>query len=226
MLLKGQEIHPALLVIDVQNCFVSEGGSYDILGINISDYNRALPNIRNMIDLCRDKEVPVFYMMAVREPSGVDLLTKTHKFLPKPREERINSAPISVKGTWDADIIDSIKKSIDTSSPNVIIKRRDSAFFGTDLDKKLRDLKIDTVFICGVDTSICVETSLRDAFNLGYDVILVSDATASMDARRYKCTLEDVQNFFGLVLDSKSLLKEIGQQVPEKDYYYHHLYEK
>ncbi|WP_158384886.1 cysteine hydrolase family protein [Candidatus Nitrososphaera evergladensis] len=212
------------MVIDVQNCFMSEGGSYDILGINISDYNRVLPNICSMVSLCRDKGIPIFYMMAVREPSGVDLLTKTHKFLPKPREERIESAPICVKGTWDADIIDSIKKSVDTSSPNVIIKRRDSAFFGTELDKKLCDLKVDTVIICGVDTSICVETSLRDAFNLGYDVVLVSDATASMDAKRYECTLEDVRNFFGLVLDSKSLLKEVGQQVPEKDYY--HLYRK
>lgn len=92
-------------------------------------------------------------MMAVKESSGVDLLTKTHKFLLRSREERIDIMPICVRGTLDADVIDSIK-SPDASS--IIIKRRDSAFFGANLDIGLRKLIVDRIIICGVDTSICV----------------------------------------------------------------------
>jgi ureidoacrylate peracid hydrolase len=206
MLFKGQEIRPALLLIDMQNCFVSKGGSYDTLCIDTSYYLKALPNVLTLARKCREHGIPMFYTLAVREASGIDLLTRTHKFLPKSREERIESTPICVRGTWDADLIAEIKPD-DLS--NVITKRRDSSFYGTNLDKKLKEAKADTLILCGVDTSICVETSLRDAFNLGYDVILISDATASMDARRYECTLDDVRRFFGLVIDTNEFLSEL-----------------
>jgi ureidoacrylate peracid hydrolase len=54
----------------------------------------------------------------------------------------------------------------------------------------------------GIDTSICVETSLRDGFNIGYDVAIISDATASGDKRHYETTLERVKDYYGLVMDS------------------------
>jgi ureidoacrylate peracid hydrolase len=153
MMFKGQEIYPALLAIDVQNCFVSKGSSYDTLGKDISCYRQMLPNIRRIVNASKLDRIPIFHMMAVKESSGVGLLTKTHKFLLRFRDERIDTMPICVRGTLDADIIDSIK-SPDASS--IIIKRRDSAFFGADLDIGLRKLIVDRIIICGVDTSICV----------------------------------------------------------------------
>ena len=51
----------------------------------------------------------------------------------------------------------------------------------------------------GIDTSICVETSLR-GFNIGYDVALISDATASGIKEHYKTTLERVRDYYGLVM--------------------------
>ncbi|CAN5767118.1 hypothetical protein BH23THE1_BH23THE1_15540 [soil metagenome] len=63
---------------------------------------------------------------------------------------------------------------------------------------------------CGIDTSICVETSLREAFNIGYDVILVSDSTASGNKRHYETTLERVRDYYGLVLDTKRFYKLIN----------------
>src|SRR5919198_5782331 len=94
MKIQNYEVNPALLVIDMQNGFAAKGGSYDDLGIEISFYRQV---------------VPIFYTQAVREPSGIDLLTKTHKILPKAREERIRKRPICISGTWDASIIDEIK---------------------------------------------------------------------------------------------------------------------
>src|SRR5512133_2013408 len=125
MKLKGYEINPALIVIDVQNGFVSKGGSYDLLGIETSHYREAVPKIRDLIIICRNAGIPVFYTQAVREPSGIDLLTKTHKILPKSREERIKKKPICIRGTWDASIIDEIKPA---NMDHIVIKRRDSAF--------------------------------------------------------------------------------------------------
>src|SRR3712207_6770451 len=104
--IQGHNVNPALLVIDVQNGFVSKGGSYDLLGMEIFNYREVIPKIRDLINLCKNFSIPIFYTQAVRESSGIDLLTRSHKILPKSREERIKKKPICVKETWDAEIVD------------------------------------------------------------------------------------------------------------------------
>jgi ureidoacrylate peracid hydrolase len=199
---ENSTLRPVLLVIDVQNGFVSKGGSYDKLGMNISNYRAVVPKIRELIDLCRDVGIPIFYTEAVREPSGIDLLTRVHMILPKSREERIKKVPICVRGTWDAQTIDELKP---TDADHVIIKRRDSAFQDTEINAWFRALGINTIVFSGIDTSICVETSLRDGFNQGYDVILISDATASANKEHYNTTLERVRDYYGVVMDFEQL---------------------
>ena len=194
--------NPALLVVDVQNGFVSKGGSYDLLGIKVANYQQIIPKLKELIAICKKYNVPVFYTQAVRELSGIDLLTKTHRILPKSREERIKKRPICVRGTWDAKIIDEIKP---TNKDHVVIKRRDSAFQDTETEVWLNSLNVNTLIFCGIDTSICVETSLRDGFNKGYDVILISDATASANIRHYKTTIEHVKEYYGLVMKVKEI---------------------
>jgi ureidoacrylate peracid hydrolase len=185
-----------LLVVDMQNGFVSEGGSYDLLGMNTEEYRKIIPKTKELIDFCRANLIPVFFTEAIREPSGIDLLTRVHRLLPVTREERLK-VPICVRGTWDAKTIDEIRPE---DSDHVVIKRRDSAFQDTELRVWLQSEGINTLIICGVDTSICVETSLRDAFNIGYDVILISDATASGISKHYETTLERVRDYYGLVM--------------------------
>jgi ureidoacrylate peracid hydrolase len=196
--------NPAVLVIDVQNGFMSNGGSYHHLGMKISNYQDIIPKLKELISICRKHNVPVFYTQAVRESSGIDLLTRSHRILPKAREERIKKRPICVRGTWDAKIVDGIKP---TNKDHIVIKRRDSAFQDTETEVWLNSLKVNTLIFCGIDTSICVETSLRDGFNRGYDVILISDATASSNVRHYKTTIEHVKEYYGLVMKAKEMEK-------------------
>lgn len=200
--LRDYKINPALIVIDVQNGFVSKGGSYNLLGMDTSQYERIIPRIKDLITKCRNAAIPVFYTQAVRESSGIDLLTRTHQILPKAREERIMKKPICVRGTWDAEIVDDIKP---LSDDHIVIKRRDSAFHDTEIGVWLRSLGVDTLIFCGIDTSICVETSLREAFNIGYDVVLISDATASSNHKHYESTLENVKGYYGLVMELQEL---------------------
>jgi ureidoacrylate peracid hydrolase len=209
MKLKDYEISPALMVIDVQNGFVSKGGSYDMLGMDTSHYREVIPRIRDLIRMCRGAGVPVFYTQAVREASGIDLLTRTHRILPKSREERIKKRPICIRGTWDAEIVEDIKPM---ENDHVVIKRRDSAFHDTEMGVWLRSIGIDTLIFSGIDTSICVETSLREAFNIGYDVILVSDATASSSRKHYESTLENVRDYYGIVIESRELFQYLSPQ--------------
>jgi ureidoacrylate peracid hydrolase len=213
---QDHNVNPALMVIDVQNGFVSKGGSYDQLGMNVSRYQHVISQISELIRLCRSVNMPIFYTQAVREKSGIDLLTNTHRILPKSREERIRTKPICVIGTWDADIVDEIKPFI---MDHVVIKRRDSAFQDTEIGVWLKSIGIDTLVFCGIDTSICVEASLRDAFNNGYDVILISDATASGNIKHFESTLEIVRDYYGLVMDVKEFAMHLPQKAEQRNKY-------
>ncbi len=217
MKIREYKINPALIVIDVQNGFVSKGGSYDLLKMDTSNYRAVIPVIKELIEISRAAGIPVFYTQAVRESSGIDLLTKTHKILPKSREERIMKKPICVRGTWDAGIVDDIKPA---ARDHIVIKRRDSAFHDTEINVWLKSLGIDTLIFSGIDTSICVETSLREAFNIGYDIILISDATASSNRKHYESTLDNVRGYYGLVMELKefyrSLLQTQANSIPSK----------
>lgn len=195
-----------LIIIDMQNGFVSKNGSYDKLGMNTLNYKKIVPTIRNLISFCRREDIPIFYTEAVREPSGIDLLVNVHQILPRTREERLK-VPICVRGTWDGKTIKQIKP---TRRDHIIIKRRDSAFQDTELRVWLQSVRINTLIFCGIDTSICVETSLRDGFNLGYDVILISDATASGIKKHYETTLERVRDYYGIVTNLQGFKKMVG----------------
>jgi ureidoacrylate peracid hydrolase len=208
--IKNHEINPALLIVDMQNGFVSKGGSYDLMGLNVSRYGEVVPSLKRLVAFCRRVKIPIFYSQAVREESGIDLLTRSHRILPKSREERIKRRPICIRGSWDAEIVDELKPGLDD---HVVIKRRDSVFQDTEVEVWLRSLGIDSIIFSGIDTSICVESSLRDAFNHGYDVVLISDATASNNLDHYNSTLDNIRNYYGLVmnLDEFTSISNIGK---------------
>lgn len=207
IIINGYNINPALLVIDMQNGFCSKGGSYDKLGMDISHYQKIIPNIKTATEKCRKVGIPVFYTQAVREASGIDLLTTRHRVLPHKREERIKKVPICVRGTWDSKVVDELKPS---KEDHIVVKRRDSAFHDTELDLWLRSLHVDTVVFCGADTAICVNISVRDAFNLDYDVMVLSDATASSRPYFHNGTLEIIQEWFGLVMPTSDFVKSLN----------------
>jgi ureidoacrylate peracid hydrolase len=202
----GRKIVPALIVVDMQNGFVSKGGSYDRLGMNTPNYREIISKLKDLIEFCRSIEIPIFYTEAVREASGIDMLTKIHNLLPKSRQERLKF-PICIRGTWDGLTIDELKPK---EEDHIVIKRRDSAFQDTELRVWLQSEGINLLVFAGIDTSICVETSLRDGFNIGYDVILISDATASGDKRHYETTLERVRDYYGLVMSIDRFKKAIA----------------
>ena len=64
--IENYSLKPALIVIDMQNGFVSKDGSYDKLGMNIENYQKVIPKIKELINFCREENIPIFYTEAVR----------------------------------------------------------------------------------------------------------------------------------------------------------------
>ncbi|MFC1901520.1 cysteine hydrolase family protein [Chloroflexota bacterium] len=201
------EFHPVLMVIDMQNGFCSCGGSYEqyggSIGADLNAYREIVPNIVNLVATAREVGLPIFYTQQVREQSGIDLYTRLHRIIPERRAEFLR-IPSCIRGTWDADIIDELKP---TEGDHIIIKRRDSAFQDTELALWLRSIYADTIIFTGVDTAICVENTLTDAFNTGYDVILVEDAVASSWEKIGQATIKKVAGSYGCVIKTNKLIE-------------------
>ena len=199
--------YPALLVIDMQNGYCTPGGSYQEYGGNIgadlNTYRQIIPNIARLVATSRELKIPIFYTQQVREESGIDLFTRLHRIIPERRAEFLR-IPACVRGTWDAAIIDELKPE---EGDHIVIKRRDSSFQDTELDLWLRSIYADTVIFTGVDTAICVENTLTDAFNIGYDVILVEDATASSWEKIGQATIRKVAGSYGWVIKTDRLIE-------------------
>jgi nicotinamidase-related amidase len=82
----------------------------------------------------------------------------------------------------------------------VITKQTNSAFIGTDLERRLRDDAIDQVVICGVITNNSVEATARMAGNLGFTTFVVSDATATFAKRDYSGRMRSADDVHAMSL--------------------------
>jgi ureidoacrylate peracid hydrolase len=210
------KIRPVLLVVDMQNGFCGLGGTFDKFGFDIGPYRAIIPALQNLIAQMRSFRVPIYYSRAIRERSGLDCIDKVHRIIPESRRERIEKMPLCIRGTWDSEIVDELRPEPDDF---IVEKRRDSVFQDTEFGLWLRAFQADTVIFCGIDTYVCVESSVRDAFNRGYDVILVQDCVASRNSRHHQDSLDQMAEAFGWVLSSAELIEKIkdGQIVVSAD---------
>jgi nicotinamidase-related amidase len=96
-------------------------------------------------------------------------------------------------------------------------KRRYSAFYGTDLELLLRNLRVETVILTGVLTEICVLCSAFEAFNRDYGVVVLRDCTAGRDPEIEACVLDRIIALeVGWVMTSGEVISSLGQVIEKK----------
>jgi ureidoacrylate peracid hydrolase len=122
------------------------------------------------------------------------------------------SGQILVEGTWNTEIVAALTPEPDDL---VVSKHRYSGFYETDLDGRLRAAGIDTLIFTGATTSVCVESTLRDAFYRDYRCLLLSDCTAEpigsqLSRSNHEASLAVIETLFGWVTESPSLVKALS----------------
>jgi len=197
----------AVLVIDMQNAFVSKGGMFDLSGKNMDYIAQTIAPNRNIIEAAREKDVKVIYAVHritadMKETGPMSRFNMTPERM-KNFEVRNGSI---LEGTWGTEIINELKPREDEM---VIVKRRFGAFSGTELDMMLRSFDIRYLIFTGVATNICVETTLREASQLQYLPILVSDACAATDPSRQQSSIDNIKEIFGWVTTSDVILEAL-----------------
>ncbi len=197
---KGIEaIRTALLVIDLQVSFTEPG--YPAYGPHAAD---VIPNVNRLAAVLRDAESKIVYTRHTVVEEGPHAL---------PRWQANN--PLD-KLALDSLHPDSPGHALDTRldrhpSDEVMDKYRYSAFLpiSSPLDEALKSAGIVTVVITGTLTDVCCESSARDAYMLGYEVIFVSDATAAETDTAHNATLQAVGRYFGNVKSTDEVIANV-----------------
>ena len=165
--------HPAILVVDMLNDFVTGA-------IGCDRAREIVPATARLLAAAREKGVPVIYCNDSHLP-GID------------RELAI-WGDHAIKGTPGAEVIPELKpEPVDY----VVPKRRYSGFFQTDLDILLKELGVKTVIITGLHTHMCCRHTSADAYCLGYDVVVAKEATNSFTEEDYLGGLAYLKTCYG-----------------------------
>lgn len=181
----------ALLMIDMQKYFLNpESAEFTPSGLVI------LPKIKSLIDICRNNNIHVIYTRHAHHESETDTGI--------------------MKWWWEGMCLENSPESLVTDEiaplPNerVIIKRRYSAFYNTDLEIILRCMGIEDLIICGIMTNMCCESTARDAYYRDYNVYFPADATGSITEEMHLASLLNLAFGFAYVTDTNSIIKEIN----------------
>ena len=141
----------ALIIVDVQNDYFA-GGAMELVGMDA-----AARNCRRLLDHFRADATPLFHIQHLAAHPG---------------------ATFFVPDTPGCEINQLVKPEDDEP---VIIKHYPSAFRETDLHQRLQAADIDELVICGAMSHMCIDTTVRAAFDLGYRCQVVADACATRD---------------------------------------------
>jgi nicotinamidase-related amidase len=148
----------ALVVVDMQNDFVREGGS-----LRVPDAEATIPAIRGLLGLARAHGMQVVYSQDTHRDGDPEW-----RIWPQHGRE----------GSWGWQIVDALAPGEDET---VLRKVRYDAFYGTPLDHLLRVWGIDTLVICGTLANICVHYTAASAALRWYNVVIPRDAISALD---------------------------------------------
>jgi nicotinamidase-related amidase len=189
----------ALLVIDMQNGFLHPTSPLFIDGAPAT-----VPACAKVIDRCRARAIPVFFVTRVYHADGSNIGHTRYRVWAE------GGKPLSPGCAPEID--DRMPECFgDSPEDHHIIKPRYSAFFATELDMVLRRLGIAKIILIGTTTPNCVRSTCYDGICLDYDVTVISDCTSSKTPEIQESNLRDMANVGAVILSSEDFLRRTAR---------------
>ena len=206
--------HVALVIIDMQRDFVDPGGFGEALGNDVSLLRRAVPPSMRVLAAARQAGLLVIHTREGHRPDLADLppAKKARGRLAAGIGDAGPMGRILVRGEYGHDIIDELRPQ---AGEPVVDKPGKGAFYATDLDAILRSRDIRQIIVCGVTTEVCVNTTVREANDRGYDCLVLADCVASYFPEFQRAALEMIKaqgGIFGWVGESADLLAVLARE--------------
>jgi len=206
----------AVVVVDMQNAFLSEGGMFDDMGYDISGAPATIEKNAELLPAMREAGAKIVYLTMsysadYSDAGGVDS-PNWHKELglAMMQDRPVTWGKYVTEGTWD----EAVREEIAPCPGDIVVrKQRYSGFAGTNLDLVLRTAGIKYVLYTGVATNVCVESTLRDGYFLDYWPILVGDACNNSGPEHNRLASEwNVEHAFGWVTSTRDVLKALSAE--------------
>lgn len=202
----------ALLIIDMQRDFLEPGGFGEMLGNDVSQLRRTIEPNRRLLAAWRACDLLVIHTREGHRPDLLDL-HPAKKVRGRGKSCIGDIGPmgrILIRGQPGHDIIPELYPR-----PNEIVidKPGKGAFYATDLESVLREHHIRQLVVTGVTTEVCVNTTVREANDRGYECLVLSDCVGSYFPEFQDMGLRMIQaqgGIFGWVSDSSRLLRALG----------------
>lgn len=190
--------HVALVIIDMQRDFMEPGGFGDALGNDVMRLQAIVPALKRLLETFRELELPVIHTQECHAPDLSDC--------PPSKLNRGNGAlKIGDEGGMGRILVlgEPGNAIIPELAPKpcefIITKPGKGAFYDTPLESVLKDNGITHLLITGVTTEVCVQTTMREANDRGYECLMVEDCTESYFPEFKQATLEMVRAQGGIV---------------------------
>ena len=214
----------ALLVVDMQNDFGSEGGMFHRAGIDISPIQAAVAPTARVLTAARNAGVKVIYLKMGFRPDLSDLGTADspnrarHLLFGVGQPVQTSEAGEGhclIRDTWNTEILPQLSPHTEDV---VIYKHRFSGFYQTELDDILQRQGVKYLIVTGCTTSVCVESTIRDAMFRDYCCLLLEDCTAEpigndLPRSNHAASLLTIQTLLGWVSTSQKFIRAIEQPV-------------
>jgi nicotinamidase-related amidase len=188
----------ALVIIDMQRDFVESGGFGEALGNDVSILQEIIPTVEKLLALWRESAGLVIHTKEVHLPdlSNCPPAKMRRGNLPTKIGDHGPMGRLLIAGEYGSEIIDTL---LPLKGEIVIDKPGKGAFYKTDLGEILKEKGITQLIIVGVTTEVCVQTTMREANDRGFDCLLIEDATASYFPEFKKATIEMIVAQGGIV---------------------------
>lgn len=207
----------ALLVVDMENDFGAEGGMFHRAGIDISGIRAVVAPTARVLATARAVDMKTIYLKMAFRPDLSDagsldspnrarhLLIGVGKSIRAPNGAE---SRILIRDTWNTDILPELAPRAEDI---VLYKHRFSGFYQTKLDEALKRLGVRYLIVTGCTTSVCVESTIRDAMFRDYSCTLLSDCAAEpigheFQRSNHEATLLNIEVFFGWVSRSDAFI--------------------
>ncbi|HBV6024934.1 TPA: pyrimidine utilization protein B [Klebsiella aerogenes] len=210
--------HSALIVVDMQNAYASQGGYLDLAGFDVSATRPVIDNINLAVAAARAAGMLIIWFQNGWDEQYVEAggpgSPNYHKSnaLKTMRQRPELQGKLLAKGGWDYQLVDELRP---WEGDIVLPKPRYSGFFNTPLDSILRSRGIRHLVFTGIATNVCVESTLRDGFFLEYFGVVLEDATHQAGpVFAQQAALFNIETFFSWVSDVGSFCRAIEPDAP------------
>jgi nicotinamidase-related amidase len=193
----------ALVLIEYQNDFTSEGGALHEAVAEVMDKTGMLANTRAVVDAVRASGATVMHAPITFAEGYHEISAHPYGIL-----KGVVDGNAFVKGSWGAAIVDELAPA----EGDIVVegKRGLDTFASTNLDFILRSKGIRTVVLGGFLTNCCVESTMRSAYENGYDVVTLEDCVAATSVEEHENALKYDYPMFSKPMSSSALIAELG----------------